>query len=346
MIKNIFISYFAIFISYQCWGRDPGDWVGNGASFSENMVSFVYENIDYYLQACNLDVECNGNTKNIFPERPNILTDLIYNDKQEVQHNSKTIRFMPHSALFIIDGSVKIAVTGLHSGDPIYINKDLLVEPDPNYYNKVNTISLQRIVSVLVHELGHHLGIVDHTALDKLGSLVGNISRVESLFIPLNPKLEKFGAQFSFAKSKSKNTFRLALMDHNKYTDLSKSIVTLSHCPQVNSEQLQMESANLWNIYWENPLTVNTKLIAFMILKCSDSSGKIYEWTGDKLIIQPSIKKENNIFQFDSQNLKISIESCNRLSGECDLINTKYNEYIIKNNNDSKNNNNNIFRGE
>jgi len=52
----------------------------------------------------------------------------------------------------------RIAITGENIGDKIYINSDLIAE-----------LQLPQIVTLLIHELGHHHGVFNHQRLDDLG---------------------------------------------------------------------------------------------------------------------------------------------------------------------------------
>jgi hypothetical protein len=70
---------------------------------------------------------------------------------------------------FFLDGQVRIAVTGLTVGSPIYVNRDLIYRRDGA---SVTPYAVSEAVGVLTHELGHHQGITDHDTLDVLA---GNV---------------------------------------------------------------------------------------------------------------------------------------------------------------------------
>jgi hypothetical protein len=304
--------------------RGPGDWVGNGASFAENLVLLAFQNLEFYLNACIREESCLNEIKLLDPNQPDTIQNIFLSLREERKLNPEMIRFAPMSRLFEIDGEVKVAVTGLHKGDIIYINKDLLYEFDPN--NKLKTITLLQIVSILIHELGHHQGITNHNYLDRIGAIVANQTRFESQFINLHPKINNLGAQFSSPRSSNISPSKLALIDEEKYLDLTAIINSIAQCPKINSETTYVKVINLWNVYWQNPMSTRAKLIAYLALKCQKQNGEYFEWVGDKLIISPVIEQTTIGFRFLPNNLGAFIEPCSRVNGECETLLLNFNE--------------------
>lgn len=73
--------------------------------------------------------------------------------------------------MFDVDsGSHRLAVTGGELTSPIYLNSDLI---DP----KGAAFSLDALISIFVHEFGHHAGFhdSDEYLLDQLGNKVAYI---------------------------------------------------------------------------------------------------------------------------------------------------------------------------
>jgi hypothetical protein len=307
--------------------RDPGDWVGNGASFSENLVLFAFENLEFYLRSCLIDSKCLSESQNIDPRKPDVIKNILMSIQQEKTMNPNMIQFASQSSLFIIDGKYKVAVTGLRKGDTVFVNRDMLYELDSN--NKTKAISLLQLVSILIHEFGHHQGIVDHQYLDKIGSLVANQTRFESVFIQLHPQIPNLGVQFVSPKIANIAPSKLALMDDEKFLDLTGIVNQIVQCPKINSLSTRVVSTNLWNVYWQNPMSLRSHLISYLALKCEKENGEIFDWIGDRIIVEPSIEKSSQGYRFQSHNLRVYVEPCNRVNGECETL--RYNFNLQKN---------------
>lgn len=344
-IKIFFL--FTLLYSLICFGRqandmrDPGDWVGNGASFSENLVYFAFENLEYYLSVCMNDQTCTAEVQNLsqsHPETnsiPKFLNTLYYSIHEEKLLNPKLLRFAPQSSLFIIDGAIKVAVTGLHKGDLIYINKDMLYDLQTN--DRQKPISLLQVVSILIHEFGHHLGIKDHSLLDQIGAMIGNQIRFDSQFINYHPRIQFLGAQLISPQIKAIENSRLALIDSEKYLDLSPIIRKIAQCPKEISSSIIPSHILLWNVHWLNPLSLKSKLVSYLALKCLDNKGELFDWIGDKFIAEPSIETTEHGHHFLTHNLNVYIAPCNRINGECESILYKFQQ--TKNNTNTNTNN-------
>jgi hypothetical protein len=320
--------------------RDPGDWVGNGASYSENLTTFVFENLEHYVLICVNDTQCQtemNTVSNTHPETqklPDLLKTLYKNILEEKLLTHKLLIFAPQSRLFVIDGSIKIAITGLHPGDPIYINKDILNNLEKNG----NPISFFQIVSILTHEIGHHLGIKDHNLLDKLGAIIGNQSRFKSELINYHPRIKFLGAQLSTPQNEVPGNSKIALIDTEKYLDLTPLVKKLITCPEhslisdKNNPQLSTsvnflpspQQIQFWNVHWTSPLKLNSKLVAFIALKCTSTNGELFDWIGDKFIAEVTVQATEHAYYFSAKNLSAYLESCNRNNGECQEISTLF----------------------
>lgn len=133
-----------------------GDEVGNGAGLIENRIINIYHNIDRYIAAA---LE-HGDFRD--SEIEDLSKILIHWSTIE---NETIVQFSEDQSFFEIDGDVKIAVTGLELDSPIFLNSTLINTLEASEY-------YEAMVSVLVHELGHKVGILDHNYLDALGSKV------------------------------------------------------------------------------------------------------------------------------------------------------------------------------
>lgn len=76
---------------------------------------------------------------------------------------------------FVIDGEVRVARTGDHPGDPIYINNDLIVtERIPGY---PQPISLANAQAVVIHEALHHVASARGWPHEAFDALAGRLSQ-------------------------------------------------------------------------------------------------------------------------------------------------------------------------
>lgn len=96
-------------------------------------------------------------------------------EQPEVQFVSAKSR----PGFFIIDGQQKIAKTGNHVGDPIFINEALLYPQSQTGPIQIIDVPLSAVI--LIHELGHHHDVKDDSKLDQIGNRLGNFLYIHSL---------------------------------------------------------------------------------------------------------------------------------------------------------------------
>lgn len=131
---------------------------------AEEWLRFYFELAPRLIKICLQDSRC------LESEDDRGLLFLISQSLDLEPAANKVLRFdsaTRNPSLFTIDGVVKSAVTGLRPGDPIYFNLDHIYTIENN---RENAIAPDLILALLIHELGHHTGSVDHKALDLLGS--------------------------------------------------------------------------------------------------------------------------------------------------------------------------------
>ncbi|MES2856775.1 MAG: hypothetical protein V4692_12965 [Bdellovibrionota bacterium] len=148
-------------------GAGDGSSVGNGGGLSENNLLFAWMRMGVYVEACMATKYC-GLT---FPERD--LLEKIYNAHED-ELAGPGIQFKSSKEfpdVFDTDesGQPRSAVTGSEVGSPIIFNVERLY---PIVDGEPQALDVLQAVGFLVHELGHHHGIQDHTYLDRLGGKV------------------------------------------------------------------------------------------------------------------------------------------------------------------------------
>lgn len=103
------------------------------------------------------------------------ILNLIKKNLPRINERSSQLRFELGSKrkdLFYIDGSMKSAVTGSNPGDPIYFNLESV--EFKNIRGEQEALSFESLLSLLVHELGHHVSTKSHEFLDHLGIKFAN----------------------------------------------------------------------------------------------------------------------------------------------------------------------------
>jgi hypothetical protein len=122
----------------------------------------IRNNLSNYIYSCNVDKNSCGLTK----EEGKVLSRIWSISKQ--YSNATEIEFSKDQKKFDLgNGAYRIAVTGLKPGSKIYFN--------PKYFKSFDTApSIGKLISIMVHEYGHHLGLTDNSErlLDRIGNAI------------------------------------------------------------------------------------------------------------------------------------------------------------------------------
>ena len=198
---------FMLFVSFKSFSRG-GDIIGNGGGIAESNFVHAYARIYKLIDNCLSSNYCTRNEKDFY--------DLL-NIREASANNIRNIDRLIFSSpdkmpeiFYTHDADVvRLAVTGLKATDPIYVNLDLL-------YTKKNgkefpALSYGEIVAILIHEMGHNVGIKDHTHLDFLGSLVRDF--MEQRF---------FSEQYHVGNNTNSTVFDINLMNFSDEMKISE----------------------------------------------------------------------------------------------------------------------------
>ena len=145
-----------------------GDVVGNGGGILESHAHYYYQTIERHILS-----SFSQTTIDFSYFERNILQKILYS--LPLMANDK-LRFLSGDdalALFLVAGSDKaprVAKTGFSPSYPIYINIERL-------YEKIESTP-KFLLGLLIHELGHQVGIADHGVLDSLASKVVQVSEL------------------------------------------------------------------------------------------------------------------------------------------------------------------------
>lgn len=146
-----------------------GDIFGNGGGVAESNFVHAYSRLYKLIDNCLNSKFCTKTEGEFY--------DLL-SIREATAKNYKTVSRLvystpeKHPEIFFTHDSdvVRLAVTGTNLTDPIYVNLDML-------YKKIDgknfpALSYGQIVEILIHEVGHNVGLLDHSYLNYLGSLV------------------------------------------------------------------------------------------------------------------------------------------------------------------------------
>jgi hypothetical protein len=216
------------------------DQVGNGGGLAEKNISFAYLNLSKYITICLQSRKCE-----ITSDERNLLIQIQdhLGDEGDPSHLLVMKSEAADPDFFVINKIVRLAKTGSKVGDPIYFDTDLLYRKDQG---GIHALSLHEAVAHLIHELGHHHGVTDHTALDLLGSKVQIATLWHTQAIDLGryqPQVEVMVIDFG----KRDGFSQLILTDGVQMVDLTPYLKSAIHCP---FDQSVLKGVWLHNIHW------------------------------------------------------------------------------------------------
>jgi len=165
-MKQLIKILLLLTLGSGAYGSITSTEVGNHAGLTENNFVLAYHNIKEYIYFTLVNKR-----DTLKPDQKNILTK-IYNSlnlEKETRNQVVFLKASEHPGLFPPreDGTPGIAYTLRKIGAIIYINKEQLY---PFNSSGVKTpLTISTVISVLVHEFGHHHGVLDEMWLDKLG---------------------------------------------------------------------------------------------------------------------------------------------------------------------------------
>ena len=176
--KRLLLSISALFLLLPftlpaAWplAGGGGDRAGNGGGLAEQNLQFAYLSLPRIYQNCLDDSTCLQDSRlaqtlkairDSLPREARPETGLVFDSERK------------HPGRFLVDGVVRVAVTGDRVGDPIILNLDLLYSRSVD--GTTSATDLGTAISILTHELGHHQGAFHDPQgerfLDALGASV------------------------------------------------------------------------------------------------------------------------------------------------------------------------------
>ncbi len=216
-----------------------GDVVGNGGGLLEQNFLHAYFSLQTAIENCLTDVECytSETQKNtliqinqIFINKSGLKTPLVF------IKNSETNNFFFDEN----DQTERIAKTGYSEDFPIFINLDVAS-------SIVNDIPA--MLGVIVHELGHQLGILNHNYLDQLGAKVRSMWNANWIISSVQIGGEELSLRLFSSKSSYINS-RLSYVYNGKVKTLNSLIYKKTECTDGG----RVYGISLSNGYWQRPV--------------------------------------------------------------------------------------------
>jgi len=246
MHKRFWVVTFAVLLFAMLrpdMGRaEWGDVIGNGGGLAE-------QNFNYALVSLGAAIELCLNTGGVVPdsEEDQVLR-RVGRALREEQAGGLRLHFVSEKekpGTFLLDGEVRVAKTGDRVGDGIWINLDFLYGQNSSGQWEP-MMGLPTMSAILVHELGHHLGIRDHQLLDRAGARVRRSLESDTLKASLRPDQNLTLSVINGLGDQGRVLW--ILEDSFTVTDLSEQMARGVGCP-LPSEV--MENYRISNLYWE-----------------------------------------------------------------------------------------------
>lgn len=140
-----------------------GDIIGNGGGLVEQEFRFSYLRLPRLIDTCLRTFSCPFGD-----DEMEVLRKISNVAKKYAQEKDRLI-FLAESEYpgFFRDSEdsqIRIAKTAFIPGAPIFINLDMV------YFENQPRIEYSSMISLLIHEIGHQIGIKSHSLLDDIGA--------------------------------------------------------------------------------------------------------------------------------------------------------------------------------
>lgn len=257
-----------------------GDEVRNGGGIAEQYLTYSLKKLPRSIDICLQSIMCASDSK-----QRELLKKIKASIPLELQ--SEILQFTSNQkrpGLFTINGVERLAVTADYVGAPIYYNTSMLYK-----YDDVR-ITLGGAIQSLIHELGHHHGVVDHDFLEVLGSEVRKSVEQRYLEVPyhLQPSssvLKKIGLKaISGASSllKDKDNGTLEILFKDKTVDVTSDFNFLNNeCDVSKDKPILRSSFQFFNLYWiykaDEQTSGDKYLAGNIMLSCHDKYSRVHK---------------------------------------------------------------------
>lgn len=217
-MKNLFY-FLCLVLSGHTYS---GDGVGNGAGLAEtNIISAYYGMKDYLPHTLSLDVSMTRLNK---VELKTL--EKINNSLDDEYQTERPIVFLSNRAFEArFNGQfrhLRVAATYNRIGSRIYFNSDLIYGR-----NGKSPLSLSEAINIIVHELGHHHGIIDEELLYSLGA---KVSMAVKKNIRKRPLMNHKNIIFQYVNLGEEGFPQMQLIDGEQSFDLVEDLESKVNC--------------------------------------------------------------------------------------------------------------------
>lgn len=205
--------------NYGLNNDDPykvGDVVGNGGGYLEGLIQYQFDKLEYDLRQV-----LSSQIVEFMPKERKDLIRIL--NILATENSANKLRFIKQSEFPGFFGTQsaalgRTAITGFTTDYPIFINIEQA------YIQNINDSETWKII--LIHELGHQLGISSHSYLNALG---GKVARVDnSLTNSIHLKIKKS---------------KLSISTHNFYGFHNTTFLT-AHADNVRGASLYLDESS------------------------------------------------------------------------------------------------------
>ncbi len=242
-----------------------GDVVGNGGGLLEQNFLLAYYSLQAAIENCLILEDCYTSQSNqevlkeinqLIIKKINMKSIFIF------LRNSETENFFFDE----FDQSERIAKTGFSKDHPIFINLDITDEI-------INDVPA--MLGIIVHELGHQIGIKSHSYLDQLGVKIREMWITNWIVSDISIggedlSLRLFSTKSNYISSKLSYVFR------GKVKSLNSLILKKLNCRKGD----RLSNYSLTNGHWRRPSLDNFRSIViktfWLDLYCEDQYGQAY----------------------------------------------------------------------
>ena len=190
--------------------------------------------------------------------------------------------------------------------------------------NSYQFIDIPLSASILIHELGHHQGVKDHSRLDKLGTVMQSFLLTHTLRAEFwNGNAALITLQNNIVRSdEDKNHLhyfdQVLLENDSRLYDLKQKILTNIQCPNKKEKPIGLR---LYNVHEDRGVTFNSitrklvkPVIVWYILSCKMDVESDH---GDLNIELPFIKNLDDSFTYLPEQMTVKQKSCAYFSKSC-----------------------------
>ncbi len=262
-----------------------GDIIGNGGGLGEMNFVYALSNLADFITDTVKNENMNGR------DADNLLK-IAALSRREARKKDKLIFISAQKNPEIFSThaheEARLAVTGSSATAPIFVNLDMLYK---KIFDMTEVMALPEMISILVHELGHQVGIEDHAYLDYLGARVRRmVSRdINRISRPLGEKTKFEFLSFSYW---SQNFPKLQLAIEGNLKDFSADLAPLMKC----SDGKRPVSMRMSNQHLAAPVGFNGNWVvpfrAWIELACFSNGNVIIEHK--TLVLDTVISEEEN----------------------------------------------------